>query len=392
LARRAQIENGRLTRENGPRYRAQPLSFDASPATLVDGAAAWLTETVANPYDSVYWLARMFVNSDQYGGIARGTQFVEELAAAVERALQRTALLPESEALSLLQETVRGLLLRRKAGTATFKAVERLWEDLAARLVTREHFKALALTLRHVIAPVNRALEQIPSDDRAFAERLATELLREKGEAGVKDVMILWDTLGAQGCLAAERAQVVRAFARVRTHIEQHVPDRTNQDLILTAFVQEFERRLGQKRKRRGGQSLEAVTGFICAFFGIQASEVPEHITAKIELDKMVYNRSGRRAIGISCKRTIRERWKQTHTSNVELLETLGISQLWQVLVYDRDLSDEKIETMGRYNWIFYLPDESEKFDSARRHPRLGRYVRPLSAFVCDLREFVSSD
>jgi hypothetical protein len=392
LVRRAHIDNGRLVREEGPRYRALPLNFDASPATLRDGAAAWLAETVDNPYDSVYWLARMFVNSDQYGGIARGTQFVEELAAAVERALQRSAMLPEAEALPVLQGAVRDLLLRRRTGTSTYKAVERLCEDLAARLITREHFKALALTLRHVIAPVNRALEQIPSDDRVYAERLATELLQQKGEAGVKDVMILWDTLGAQGCLAAERVQVVRAFARVRTHIEQLVPDRSNQDLILTAFVQEFERRLGQKRKRRGGQSLEDVTGFICAFFGIQASEVPEHITAKIELDKMVYNRSGRHAIGISCKRTIRERWKQTHTSNVELLETLGISQLWQVLVYDRDLSDEKIETMGRYNWIFYLPDESEKFGSAQRNPRLARYVRPLSRFVRNLREFVLSD
>jgi hypothetical protein len=390
LARRPQLEQGRLVREQRLRIQPLPLQLDTTSAALEDGAAWTLAETLQNPFDSVYWLARMFANSDQYGGIAKGTDRIEELAATLRRTLQRSPGASDAAILPRLQETVREVLLRRKAGTATYKAVERLCDALAEKLVTRQHYEVLALTLEYVIAPVNRALQRVPSDDRGFAEKLATELLREKGETGVKDVVALWDTLGAQGCLAAERAQVVRAFKQVRTHVEQHIQGRFNQDLVLTAFVQEFERRLGQKRKRRGGQSLEDVTGFICALFGITASEVPAYITAKIELDKMVYGKSGR-AIGISCKRTIRERWKQTHTSNVELLDTLGIFQLWQVLVYDRDLSDDKIEAMGRYNWIFYLPDESEKFGSASHSPRLERYVRPLSRFVRDLREFVGA-
>ena len=70
---------------------------------------------------------------------------------------------------------------------------------------------------------------------------------------------------------------------------------------ILTAFVQEFERRAAQKRKSRTGGSLEDVLTFLFEFYKFKAHPQPEHFQSDIEVDKWFKCRDGW-LIGISCK------------------------------------------------------------------------------------------
>jgi hypothetical protein len=149
--------------------------------------------------------------------------------------------------------------------------------------------------------------------------------------------------------------------------------------------VQEFERRVGQKRKQRAGSSLEDVTSFILQYFSIPAANVPEHFQADIEVDKWVKTHDNW-LIGISCKRTLRERWKQVSSADGSILSKFKIKQIFHVLTYDEDLSDDKLTLLGSQRHIFYLPDESRRYLHASQHIGLQNYVRPMSQFINDLR------
>jgi hypothetical protein len=212
--------------------------------------------------------------------------------------------------------------------------------------------------------------------------------LTAKREEGLKTVINTWDDLGVKGCLTAERAAVVDAFGALRQYL--HDFSDTDIDIVLSAFAQEFERRISQKRKGRAGRSLESVTSFILRHFGIEAQEVPTHVTTSLELDRMVWCKDGR-AIGISCKRTFRERWKQAFTSNMQLLEEHNIKALWHAITFDRDLSDNKIEEIGKHRGIIYLPDDSACYLSARLKPNLKNFVRPLTLFIRDLKQEIGA-
>jgi hypothetical protein len=108
-------------------------------------------------------------------------------------------------------------------------------------------------------------------------------------------------------------------------------------------------------------------------------------VTTSLELDRMVWCKDGW-AIGISCKRTFRERWKQAFTSNMQLLDEHHIKALWHAVTFDRDLSDNKIEEIGTHRGIVYLPDDSECFRTASANPLLKEFVRPLTHFISDLK------
>ncbi|MBQ7454408.1 MAG: hypothetical protein IJS69_05090 [Selenomonadaceae bacterium] len=91
----------------------------------------------------------------------------------------------------------------------------------------------------------------VPSDDKKFCETTAKNILDTFGEEKISSLIATWDNLGVKGCLDAERAVVVEGFMRLVENlsalkIEHNIFD---DNLILTAFVQEFERRLGRRHK-----------------------------------------------------------------------------------------------------------------------------------------------
>lgn len=280
-------------------------------------------------------------------------------------------------------ETVRRILMNRWERTRKQDAVEALCEDLSRHLLSL----VLAFTCEHILIPTSDALRDIPDNDRKFAESIVQALLKTKGEAALPTVINLWDDLGSYGCMTAERTEIVRIFGLLRNHVRAMNLNELEENLILTAFCQEFERRVGQKRKGRAGRGVESVTSLILEHFEFsRTSEGPEHFTTGLEVDRWVKCKDGW-YIGISCKRTLRERWKQAYTTDIDLLNRHKIKALWHVVTFDRDLSDDKLTEMGSHRARLYLADDSPRYLSASRHPGMSVYVRPISRFVSDLRE-----
>jgi hypothetical protein len=68
-------------------------------------------------------------------------------------------------------------------------------------------------------------------------------------------------------------------------------------------------------------------------------------------------------------------------------LSKFKIKQLFHVVTYDEDLSDDKLSLLGDQRHIFYLPDNSRRLEYASQHVGLKGYVRPISKLIEDLKK-----
>lgn len=346
-----------------------------------------IEETLQNPFDNVYWFARMLIHSDKYSGVGSKTEVMLCASQIIENMLKRFR--DDEEYLDIAKEALFDYLKSiHREGTKAHNGLVRLCEDLDVEIQNKRDLFVLCMTMRHVVVPINNMLSVIPNNDIEIAEPIAKAFLDKKGEEGLKDVIEIWDELGMKGCIAEERSQIVEGLGILRIILNNHKIYEKDADYVITAFVQEFERRVGQKRKGRGGRSLEDVTGFILEYFDIVKYKlVPEHLRTSLEVDKLVECSDGT-FIAISCKRTFRERWKQSFTENMDTLDSNNVKEIWHLITYDRDLSEEKINEMGKHRCIIYVSDNSPLFESKN----VSRYIRPMSKFIKDMKIEVGNE
>lgn len=347
-----------------------------------------------SPFKNIYWFSRHLLNTDQYGALGKSkeTQMLRAINSIESLMVQND--FTDEEKLSvckgILANEIKSMnTARTKAAVLANNLVEKLDEEIN----TLDDMVIFCITMKYVVAPINHAIAAVPSDDKEFCYKSATAILDTLGEQNAGKVISTWDSLGVKGCLDAERAAVVEEFTKLIDNISKlSMIEHSSLDdnLILTAFVQEFERRLGQKRKARGGNSLETVVSFLFDYYKFPSAEAPTHFDQDLEIDKWYRCRDGW-SIGISCKRTLRERWKQVSQADRGTLSHFKIKELWHIITFDKDLSDDKIVRLGEQGQIFYLMDDSEIYKRCSSHIGMKSYVRPLSSLVGDIRKNITS-
>jgi len=349
-----------------------------------------IEKIISNPWDNVYWFSRMLINSDKYGGVGTESNTMINVSTSIRSIMTSKELQKENEVnkFDILSKTVRNVFLSgRNKGSLKYNAVKSLCDDLFEKMDSTKDFEVLALTCEKIMIPINKTLKQIPSDDNIFVESIAKALLDTKGVKGLANIINILDDIGSKGCMSAERKEIVKAFGSLRKEVSNLLSEEET-NIVLTAFCQEFERRVGQKRKGRAGRGVEGTTSIILKYFGIKTSHTPEHFTTGLEIDKWIKTKDGW-TIGISCKRTLRERWKQAYTTDMDLLNRHKIRELWHVLTYDKDLSDDKITEIGSHRAILYLPDDSPRLKHALQHPGMKEYIKPMTKFIDDLKKII---
>lgn len=343
-----------------------------------------------NVWNNAYWFSRMLIYGDKYGGIGKDNKLLSLIASSLRLVYVENK--KAKNTLNLQKKVLRNILTERYLKAKTInQRVEKLIIDLEEIIVTPEDMSVFILTCECIMIPINQAISNIPSDDKQFTLSIAKSYLDIQGEQGLATVIKLWDDLGVKGCLTAERTEIVKAFTNLRIILNKNKEiSEEDKDIVLTAFAQEFERRAGQKRKKRAGGSVEDVTSFILNYYEINSAPKPEHFQADIEVDNWIKTKDGW-LIGISCKRTLRERWKQVSSAESTVLNKFKIKYIYHIITFDEDLSDEKITLLGGLRHIFYLPDNSRILDHARDHIGLKDYVRPISEIVNDLKLQIKS-
>lgn len=325
---------------------------------------------------------------DEYGGLGsiKEKQLLKTVA-MLETMLVQTGLSDE-EKLSVLKNTLfSDLLSLSRKDTKKHLQAQNLVKTLDAQIRRVQDVAIFCIAMKYIVCPMNHAIDAVPSDDLAFSKKAAQNILDTLGETKAGLVIATWDKLGTSGCLDAERSIVVSEFSVLNDRLPHFSVAHGKLDdyIVLTAFVQEFERRLGQKRKSRGGGSLEAVTDFLFDYYHFRSSPAPSHFDQDLEVDKWFQCKDGW-TIGISCKRTLRERWKQVSQADRGTLSHFKIKELWHLLTYDGDLSDDKIVRLGEQGQVFYLMDESPVYQRCAAHVGMKDYVRPLSGLIGDIR------
>lgn len=343
----------------------------------------------ASPYKKVYWFARQLVNNDKYGalGTKKEKQLIDSIT--VVEALMVNESLSEDQRLRVAKrQLLSDVESMYKVGSKSADLARGFRYELEDAIKTLDDLAIFCFTVRHVVVAVNHAMEQVPSDDKDFAIKQARAILDELGYEGIGHVVLTWDSLGERGCLDAERSLVVEQYQDLLYNLSKLKMDHDDLDdaLVSTAMIQEFERRLGQKRTGRAGRSLESVVSFFFDYYGIPSAAAPEHFSIDLEIDKWFACNGGRR-IGISCKRTLRERWKNLIGANRETLSRYKIRELWHVITYDSDLSENKVVDLGKERHYFYLRDDSPQFARLKEEVVTADYVRPLSQLIEDIQK-----
>lgn len=339
-----------------------------------------------SPWRNAYWFARMLLNTDQYGAIGKKEAFISSLVGKLEAILDCDAL-SNDEKLAVCHDTlVREIRNSVRQCTKAAAAAEAFAIAIDNEINSLDDIIVFVVTVRYIILPSNAALRRVPSDDTIFCRETAKSILDTLGKTQVGKAISVWDTLGVRGCLDAERTEILHEFTKLRHNLDALDIKRTEveDNAILTAFVQEFERRAGQKRKSRAGNSLEDIATFLFNYYKFDSHPKPDHFQTDIEVDKWFKCTDGW-SIGISCKRTLRERWKQVSSADSNALSRYKIKQIWHLITYDRDLSDDKLTMLGQQRQIFYLSDTSERYKTASQHVGMKDYVRPLSQLIDDI-------
>ncbi|MBQ8973233.1 MAG: hypothetical protein IJ074_09170 [Clostridia bacterium] len=341
-----------------------------------------------SPFKNVYWFARYLLNTDEYDALGKTKERqLLDIVSQLENLLLISGL-NDDERLTVAKEALyQGLIKIARPSTNVYIHARNLASTLDSEILSLNDVTVFCIAMRYVVVPINRALEFVPANDIEFCQSSARCILDTLGEAKVGLVIASWDKLGTRGCLDAERSVVIAEFSNLLSNVSQLNIAHTELDnnIIMTAFVQEFERRLGQKRKSRGGSSLESVLSFLFDYYGFKSSAAPSHFDQDLEVDKWFTCSDGWR-IGISCKRTLRERWKQVSQADRGTLSHFKIKELWHLITYDNDLSDDKIVRLGEQGQIFYLMDDSPIYLRCSEHVGMKAYVRPLSRFIEHIR------
>lgn len=344
---------------------------------------------IENKWHNVYWFSRMLISGDKYGAVGRDNKLLSTLASSLRLVAKENK--GEKNTIELQKQTLRNILTKRFSNAKSiFQRVEKFIVDLDSEIKTADDMQVFINTCENIMMPINQAIANIPSDDREYTVSIAKSYLDIQKEKGLATIINLWDDLGVKGCLTAERTEIVKVFTALRVLLSKDKSiSEEDKDIVLSAFTQEFERRAGQKRKGRAGGSLEDVTDFILKYYNIKSAPGPEHFQADIEVDNWVKTKDGW-LIGISCKRTLRERWKQVSSAESTVLSKFKIKHIYHIITYDEDLSDDKLTLLGGNRHIFYLPDNSRRFKHASKHVGLKDYVRPMSKLIKDLKQEIA--
>lgn len=344
-----------------------------------------------SPFKNVYWFSHLLLSSEQFGALGRVKERqLLELVAVVEN-LSAQSNFSDDEKFLLLKNTLLTEIPNIAVpGTKTHISASKLAQQLGRDVKTIDDVIIFCMVMKYVVAPINHAITLVPADDKKFCETAAKNILDTFGEEKIYSLIATWDDLGVKGCSDAERALLVEEFMRLVENLSAlKIKHATFDDnLILTAFVQEFERLLGQKRKARGGTSLETFIDFIFDYYGFKSASKPKNFNQAVDVDKWFKCRDGW-FVGISCKRSLREHWRQLSQVDRETLTQFKIRELWHLITFDDDLSDDKIVELGDRGQIFYLPDESDVYKNYFAKPDTENYVRSLNNFVGDIRNLI---
>jgi hypothetical protein len=332
----------------------------------------------------VYWFSRDLVAS-AYGSYAtKETEHLRSIAHGIEARLNDEASVDEIRNYvevaipEPVSETYGGDISKR------YRQTEDLTERVVRRIEDREDAYELHIAAEAVVR-VSEILSNAPSFGPDEIREIVDESLVVNGEL---DPSLAYDALfnvdfdGEAYQLGAQRQPLVEYVEGLMQELEEsRRMDSEEVSRVISSVVQEYERRAGQSRASTAGNVLETGLQYIFQKFGIPATGNPEHF-GDLEIDNMVEGPDG--SVGFSCKRTLRERFRQSLSRQSEV----GVGEIWFVSLMMADVSREKIEDIANDGGRLYVPRDSFVWSRYGEEDDLAYHLRPADEFIHDISDY----
>lgn len=182
--------------------------------------------------------------------------------------------------------------------------------------------------------------------------------------------------------LGAQRRPLIEYISELMDDLRDSGRDSEEVIRIVSGIAQEYERRVSQSRSSTAGSVLETALQQIFDIFDIPATGAPTHFD-DLELDNIAEGPEGK--IGFSCKRSLRERFRQSLSRQAEI----GVDEVWFVSLMMADISREKIVDMHNDGNRIYVPRDSFVWERYGDDEELSYTLRPADRFIDDVADFI---
>ncbi len=337
----------------------------------------------------VYWFARDLVASS-YGSYAtKETNNLRQLSTQLKKQIEGNALGETNVKTQkhLIEETITGAVNKTYGGDISkrYRQTEDLVERILRRIEDQDDVREFRIAIDAVVR-TSEILNTTPSFGKTEIIEIVDEALQT--ESGSLDPTKAYDALfnvdfeGEAYQLGAQREPLIEYVHEMINdlHSDPHV-EKKEVARIISGIAQEYERRAGQSRASTAGNVLETGLHHIFNQFQIPATGNPAHF-GDLEIDNMVQGPEG--SIGFSCKRTLRERFRQSLSREAEI----GVDEVWFVSLLMADVSKEKLQDISNDGSRIYVPRDSFVWNQYSNNDKLSYTLRPADEFISDVIEF----
>lgn len=335
---------------------------------------------------NVYWFARDLIASN-YGGYAKKeAENLQVLASILEARLDR-----DNADIDNLRQTIRDVILdsvdRTRGGSVTrrYLSTEDLVGRIRHRISTLDDIRSFIIAAR-AVTRTGEIIAETPSFGDEDIRRIVDEVLSGEGKepdpSRAYKALLEVDLQGEAYQLGAQRGPLIEYVSELLdTHLADSDGTYDEAARIVSAVVQEYERRAGQSRSSTAGNVLEKALQRIFEQFGVPATGKPEH-HGDLEIDNVVRGPEG--SIGFSCKRTLRERFRQSLVRQSEI----GVDEIWFVVLLTADVSREKLVDIQNDGGRIYVPQDTYVWKSYNGDGSVSYALRPADEFLKEVAEF----
>jgi len=331
---------------------------------------------------TVYWFARDLVASRFSGYATNETESLKMLSETLKDQLNTGATVDS------LKQTIREHILSsiskiyRDDISKRYRQTEDMTERILRRITDREDIKDFIVAADAVVR-TSEILDSTPSFGTAEIHELVDSTLESEDgtldPAQAYNALYLVDVDGEAYQLGGQRTPLIDYVKDMWLSLEADGRDTADIARIVSSIVQEYERRAGQSRASTAGNVLETGLQRVFDRFGIPATGTPHHF-GDLEVDNIVEGPDA--TIGFSCKRTLRERFKQSLARQSEI----GADEIWFVSLMMSDISRQKLQTIANDGGRIYVPRDSFVWERYRDEDDYA--LRPADRFLTDVAEF----
>ncbi len=332
--------------------------------------------------NNIYWFLRFLAAADHGSFAKKEPEATLELGSRLKDALDREE--PLDEAREIIPEVILGAVDEFHHGSRTkrYSDTEDLVDAIDYRVDSLQDLRDLQLACEAVVKTTRR-LDAAPEFDEDAMEAIVEDTLtNDEGTAYLpENAYTALQDVDDEGTVLQAGGQNRALVPYVRELMDRSaVNSESEHARLLAAVTQEYERRAGNKRKSDAGGVLETALNLVFNAFGVPVTGEPRH-HGDFEIDNMLITDTAK--IGFSCKRTLRERFRQSLTREAQI----DIDEVWFVPLEDDDISRQKILDIQNDGSRVYVSRDTHTWEAHVDDPEITA-LRPGDEFLNDVAEF----